>query len=84
MEEGGCEIGGLGAGGPVSGRSASFRLRFRSVRVVRAVRAGEAKPRGHMTNFVLIARPPPGESIQVFARGFPLRFLCYLHGFEFF
>ena len=30
---------------PVTGRSASFRLRFRFVRVVRAVRAGEAKLR---------------------------------------
>ena len=33
---------------PVTGRSASFRLRFRFVRVVRAVRAGEAKLRGRM------------------------------------
>ena len=31
---------------PVTGRSASFRLRFRFVRAVRAVRAGEAKLRG--------------------------------------
>ena len=31
---------------PVTGRSASFRLRFRFVRVVRTVRAGEAKLRG--------------------------------------
>ena len=30
----------------VTGRSASFRLRFRFVRVVRTVRAGEAKLRG--------------------------------------
>ena len=30
----------------VTGRSASFRLRFRFVRAVRAVRAGEAKLRG--------------------------------------
>ena len=33
---------------PVTGRSASFRLRFRFVRVVRAVRAGEAKLRGRV------------------------------------
>ena len=33
---------------PVTGRSASFRLRFRFVRAVRAVHAGEAKLRGHM------------------------------------
>ena len=34
---------------PVTGRSASFRLRFRFVRrAVRAVRAGEAKLRGRM------------------------------------
>ena len=44
-------IGGLGelvrlVRPPVTGRSASFRLRFRFVRVVRAVRAGEAKLRG--------------------------------------
>ena len=37
---------------PVTGRSASFRLRFRFVRVVRAVRAGEAKLRGRMTRDV--------------------------------
>ena len=46
-------IGGLGdlvqlVRPPVTGRSASFRLRFRFVRVVRAVRAGEAKLRGRM------------------------------------
>ena len=45
-------IGGLGelvrlVRPPVTGRSASFRLRFRFVRAVRAVRAGEAKLRGH-------------------------------------
>ena len=44
-------IGGLGelvrlVRPPVTGRSASFRLRFRFVRAVRAVRAGEAKLRG--------------------------------------
>ena len=43
---------------PVTGRSASFRLRFRFVRVVRAVRAGEAKLRGRMTSDVLIAGLP--------------------------
>ena len=46
-------IGGLGelvrlVRPPVTGRSASFRLRFRFVRAVRAVRAGEAKLRGRM------------------------------------
>ena len=43
---------------PVTGRSASFRLRFRFVRVVRAVRAGEAKLRGRMTSDVPNAGPP--------------------------
>ena len=43
---------------PVTGRSASFRLRFRFVRVVRAVRAGEAKLRGRMTSDIPIAGPP--------------------------
>ena len=42
----------------MTGRSASFRLRFRFVRVVRAVRAGEAKLRGRRTSDVLIAGPP--------------------------
>ena len=42
---------------PVTGRSASFRLRFRFVRAVRAVR-GEAKPCGRMWDVVLIAGPP--------------------------
>ena len=46
-------IGGLGelvrlVRAPVTGRSASFRLRFRFVRAVRAVHAGEAKLRGRM------------------------------------
>ena len=40
---------------PVTGRSVSLRLRFRSVR---AVRAGEAKLRGRMTSDVPIAGPP--------------------------
>ena len=40
-----------------AGRSASFRLRFRFVRVMRAVRAGEAKLRGRMTNDIPIAGP---------------------------
>ena len=43
---------------PATGRSASFRLRFRFVRVVRAVRAGEAKLRGRMTSDVPNAGPP--------------------------
>ena len=47
------KIGGLGElvrfiRPPVTGRSASFRLRFRFVRAVRAVRAGEAKLCGRM------------------------------------
>ena len=42
---------------PVTGRSASFRLRFRFVRAVRAVRAGEAKLRGRMCDAVPIAGP---------------------------
>ena len=42
---------------PVTGRSASFRLRFRFVRVVRAVPAGEAKLCGRMYNVILIAGP---------------------------
>ena len=46
---------------PVTGRSASFRLRFRFVRVVRAVRAGEAKLRGRMQTVILIAGPPGCE-----------------------
>ena len=53
---------------PVTGRSASFRLRFRFVRVVRA---GEAKLRGRMTIGVLIAGPPgceyPGACARFFA-----------------
>ena len=43
---------------PVTGISASFRLRFRFVRVVRAVRAGEAKLCGRVASDVLIAGPP--------------------------
>ena len=39
---------------PVTGRSASFRLRFR---FVRAVRAGEAKLCGRMWDVVLVAGP---------------------------
>ena len=46
---------------PVTGRSVSFRLRFRFVRVVRAVRAGEAKLRGRMQTVILIAGPPGCE-----------------------
>ena len=42
---------------PVTGRWASFRLRFRFVRAVRAVR-GEAKLCGRMWDVVLIAGPP--------------------------
>ena len=39
---------------PVTGRSASFRLRFR---FARAVRAGEAKLRGRIQTVILIAGP---------------------------
>ena len=46
---------------PVTGRSVSFRCRFRFVRVARALRAGEAKLRGHMTIVVGIAGPPGSE-----------------------
>ena len=55
---------------PIMGRSASFRLRFRFVLVVRAVRLGEAKLRGRMTIIVLIAGPPGSESPGVCARPF--------------
>ena len=65
---------------PVTGRSASFRLRFRFVRVVRAVRAGEAKLRGRMQTVVLIAGPP-GCEYPGFARGFSLSFCAQVHGF---
>ena len=40
---------------PATGRSASFCLRVRFVRVMRAALAGEAKLRGRMTIVVLIA-----------------------------
>ena len=46
---------------PLTGRSASFRLRFRFVRAVRALRAGEAKLRGRMTIVVGIAGSPESE-----------------------
>ena len=65
---------------PVTGRSASFRLRFRFVRVVRAVRAGEAKLRGRMTIVVLNAGPP-GCEYPGFARGFLLNFCAQARGF---
>ena len=73
---------------PVTGRSVSFRLRFRFVRVVRAVRAGEAKLRGRMQTVLLIAGPPgceyPGACGRLFAyllcTGAWVRmvFLCFL------
>ena len=49
----------------VTVRSVSFRLRFRFVRVVRAVRAGEAKLRGRMYTVILIAGLPLRTSIHV-------------------
>ena len=61
---------------PVTGRSASFRRCFRFVRVVRAVRAGEAKLRGRRTSDVLIAGPPGCWDGGVCARGLPQRFCC--------
>ena len=66
---------------PVTGRSVSFRLRFRFVRVVRAVRAGEAKLRGRMTSDVPIAGPPGCWDRRVFPGCLSHRFCCYLHGF---
>ena len=53
---------------PVTGRSASFRPRFRFVRDVQAVRAGEAKLRGRMTIVVLLAGPPRSEYPHVSGR----------------
>ena len=50
---------------PVSGRSASFRLRFRFVPCVQCVRAGEAKLCVRMYNVVLIAGAPGGEFLGV-------------------
>ena len=57
----------------------SFRLRFRFVRVVRAVRAGEAKLRGRMHTVILIAGPPgceyPGVAFRFSGRSFA-QLLC--------
>ena len=51
---------------------ALFRLRFRSVRVVRATRAGERKLRVRITVVVLITGPSgceyPGARAQLFAQ----------------
>ena len=66
---------------PVTGRSASFRLRFRFVRVVRAVRAGEAKLRGRMQTVILIAGPSGCEYPGVFASALLLSFYAQAHGF---
>ena len=68
-------IGGLGelvrlVRPPATGISASFRLRFRFVRVLRAVRAGEAKLRGRMQTVILIAGPPGCEYPGVLSSGF--------------
>ena len=69
---------------PVTRTSVSFRLRFRFVRVVRAVRAGDAKLCGRMTIVVLIAGPPgceyPGASPRFFA-SLLLLFALVLKGF---
>ena len=66
----------MGCPSLVTGRSASVHLRFRFVRVVRAVRAGEAKLRGRMTIVVPIAGPP-GASIRVLVRA-AFRFILLL------
>ena len=57
-------------------RSVSFRLRFRFVRVVRALRAGEAKLRGRMYTVILIAGPPRRASIHVCLVVFFAYLLC--------
>ena len=49
---------------PVTGRSASLRLRFRFVRVVRAMRAGEARCVGAYRSLFL-SLGLPGASIRV-------------------
>ena len=78
---------------PVTGRSASFRLRFRFVRVVRA---GEAKLRGRMQTVILIAGPPgceyPGVPVVCLPASFRLvfvhrcmgfnTFLCFAYSFD--
>ena len=66
---------------PITGRSASFRLRFRFVCVVRAVRVVEAKLCGRMTIVVLIAGPPRCEFPSVVVRRFSFCFIGYLHRF---
>ena len=68
---------------PVTGRSASFRLRFRFVRVVRAVRAGEAKLRGRMQTVILIAGPPGCEypGVVPCAGALSLSFCAQVHWF---
>ena len=68
---------------PVTQSLASFRLRFRFVRVERAVRAGEAKLYGRMTSDVLIPGPPGCEYPSFFC-GFSHHMCCYLHGFNLF
>ena len=78
MEEGGSPA----CPPPVTGRSASFRLRFRFVRVVRAVRAGEAKLRGRIQTVILIAGPPGCEYPGVPLPGaLSLSFCAQAHGF---
>ncbi len=52
------------------------------MRVVRAVRAGEAKLRGRMTIVVLIAGPPGCEYPGVLAAGFRLSFVHRCMGFN--
>ena len=52
------------------------------MRVVRAMRAGEAKLRGRMTSDVPIAGPPGCWDRRVFPHCLSHRFCCYLHGFN--
>ena len=68
---------------PVTGRSASFRLRFRFVPCVPCVRAGEAKLCVRVYNVVLIAGPPGCSvgGVSSAAVLFSLIFCAQAHGF---
>ena len=61
---------------PVTGRSVSFRLRFRSVRVVPAARVGEAKLRRRITIVFLTAGPFGCEYPGGLLSAFSLSFCC--------
>ena len=72
---------------PVTGISASCRLRFRFVRVVR-VRVGEVKLRGRMTLSLWLGLPDVSiRALFRFPRCRPLRFLMlfarFLKGFQY-